>query len=287
MNALLEGIGDWIKEMLINSIMGNFLGMFEDVNIRIGEVAANVGATPMSWNMGVFNLVRTLSEVVIIPVAGMILTFVLCYELISAIIERNNMAHFDHSQIFKWIFKTFVATYLLTHTFDIVMFIFGLAQHVVNASAGVIIGDLSVDFAMTNLATQLELLGPGALMSLLMESLLLRFIMKAVSVAIFCIIYGRMIEIYLAISIAPIPLATMANREWGGIGNNYLKSLFALAFQAFLLMVCLAIYAALLQSVTLPSNLHAAIWSYAGYTILICFTMMKCGSLSKSLFSAH
>ena len=201
MNALGAFITDWIRSILIEGIMGNFIGMFDDINIRIGEVATNVGQTPLSWNSGVFNLVRNLSEVVIIPIAGMILTFVLCYELISAIIDRNSMSDFDPYQIYKWIFKTFVATYLLTHTFDIVMFIFGLAQHAVNASAGVITGNLNVNIAMTSLQAQLETMHPGIMLGLFMESMLLRWVMKGISIAIFVIIYGRMLEIYLTISV--------------------------------------------------------------------------------------
>ena len=241
----------------------------------------------MFWNAGVFNLIRTLSETVVIPVAGMILTFVLCYELITMIIEKNNMADFDTFNIFKWIFKTFVATYILTHTFDIVMGVFALAQWVVNGSAGVIGSSLDVNLALTNLETQLEAMGTGELIGLFFESAILSLAMKAISLCVFIIIYGRMIEIYLTCSIAPIPFSTMVNREWGSMGNNYLKSLFALAFQGFLIMVCVAIYAVLLQSITSSSNIHTAIWGCAGYTVLLCFTLFKTGSLSKAIWGAH
>ena len=287
MFGLFDAIADWFRGILIDGIISNFTGMFDEVNTKVGEIAAQVGQTPAGWNAGVFNLIRTLSETVIIPVAGMILTFVLCYELITMVIEKNNMADFDTFNIFKWIFKTFIATYILTHTFDIVMGIFSLAQWVVNGSAGVIGSALDMNLALTDLETQLAAMSTGGLIGLYLESAILGLAMKAISLCVFIIIYGRMLEIYLTCSIAPIPLSTMVNREWGSIGNSYLKSLFALAFQGFLIMVCVAIYAILLQTITSSSNIHTAIWGCAGYTVLLCFTLFKTGSLSKGIWGAH
>jgi hypothetical protein len=287
MFGLFDSIAEWFRGLLIDGIMSNFAGMFDEVNTKVGEIAAQVGQTPEGWNSGVFSLIRTLSETVVIPVAGMILTFVLCYELITMVIEKNNMADFDTFNIFKWIFKTFVATYILTHTFDIVMGVFSLAQWVVDGSAGVIGGSLDVNLALTDLETQLAAMGTGELIGLYLESAVLSLAMKAISLCVFIIIYGRMIEIYLTCSIAPIPFSTMVNREWGNIGNSYLKSLFALAFQGFLIMVCVAIYAILLQSITASGNIHTAIWGCAGYTVLLCFTLFKTGSLSKGVFGSH
>jgi hypothetical protein len=285
--SILNAIGDWFKDLFIQGIISNFTGMFDEINTKVGEIATQVGQTPQGWNAGVFNLIRTLSETAVIPIAGLILTFVLCYELIQLIIEKNNMADFDTFNIFKWIFKTFVATYILTNTFNIVMGIFALAQQVVNSSAGIIGNSLNVDLALTELETQLQSMGIGELIGLFLESSILGLAMKAISLCVFIIIYGRMIEIYLTISVAPIPLSTMINREWSNMGHNYLKGLFALAFQGFLIMVCVAIYAVLLQGITASGNIHAAIWGCAGYTVLLCFTLFKTGSLSKSLFGAH
>lgn len=287
MFGLFDAIAEWFRGILVDGITSNFTGMFDEVNAKVGEIAGQVGQTPQGWNSGVFSLIRTLSETVVIPVAGMILTFVLCYELIQMIIEKNNMADFDTFNIFKWIFKTFVATYILTHTFDIVMGVFALAQHVVNGSAGVIGGSLDMNLALTDLAEQLEAMGTGELLGLYMESVVLSLAMKAISLCVFIIIYGRMIEIYLTCSIAPIPFSTVVNREWGQIGTGYLKNLFALAFQGFLIMVCVAIYAILLQSITASDSIHAAIWGCAGYTVLLCFTLFKTGSLSKAVFGSH
>jgi hypothetical protein len=257
------------------------------VNDQVADIAVQVGQTPEGWNSGVFAMVRNLSEAVVLPIAGMILTFVLCYELIQLIIEKNNLQDFDTFNIFKWIFKTFVATYILTHTFDIVMGVFGLAQHVVNRSAGIITGSLDMNLALTQLETQLQAMGTGELLGMWLQSSILGLAMSAMSLCIFIIIYGRMIEIYLTCSIAPIPFSTMVNREWGNIGNSYLKSLFALAFQGFLIMVCVAIYAILLQQIPAAGSIHGAIWGCAGYTVLLCFTLFKTGSLSKAIFGSH
>jgi len=285
--GIFDGITNWFKEILIEGIMGNFARMFNDVNREVASIAVNVGATPQTWNANIFNMIRTLSEAVIIPIAGMILTFVLCYELINMIIEKNNMHDVDTFMFFKWIFKTFIAVYILTNTFDLVMGVFSLAQNVVNNSAGIITGSLDANLALTNLEAQLQAMGWGELLGLYLESAIISLAMQAMSLCVFIVVFGRMIEIYLTISVAPIPFSTMINREWGNIGNSYLKSLFALAFQGFLIMVCVAIYAILLQNVTSSTNIHTALWGMAGYTILLIFTLFKTGSLAKSLFSAH
>ncbi len=287
MTSIKDAITEWLQGLLIDGITSNFTKMFDSVNAEVGNISAQVGQTPQGWNPGVFSMIQTLSETVVIPIAGMILTFILCYELIHMVIDRNNMNDFDTFILYKWIFKTFVAVYILTHTFDIVMGVFALAQHVVNESAGVIGGSLDMNLALTDLAAQLDAMGTGELIGLYIESSVLRLAMQAISLCVFIIIYGRMIEIYLTVSIAPIPFSTMINREWSGIGNGYLKSLFALAFQGFLIMVCVAIYAALLQTITAAASVHLAIWGCAGYTLLLCFTLFKTGSLSKAIFNSH
>jgi len=287
MNSLWEKITEWIKEGLIGGITSNFEGMFDELNTKVADIAAQVGQTPESYNSGVFSMIKNLSETVIIPIAGIILTFVLCYELIQMIIEKNNMHDFDTFIIFKWIFKTFCAVYILTHTFDIVMGVFELAQYVVNQSSGVISGSLNIRVAMDSLQTQLVAMEWYELLGLYLESAILSLAMKVIGICIFIIVIGRMLEIYMVTSIAPIPFSTMVNREWGHTGQNYLRSLFALAFQGFLIMVCIAIYAVLLQSIAFADDVHTAIWTCAGYTILLCFTLFKTGSISKSIFGAH
>jgi len=287
MDSLLEKITEWIKEALIGGITTNFTGMFDMVNQKVGEIAGQVGQTPESFNSGIFSMIRSLSETVVIPIAGMILTFILCYELITMIIDRNNMHDFETWIFFKWIFKTFCAVYILTHTFDIVMAVFALAQNAVNSSAGVIGGSLDMNLALADLQTQLMAMEWYELLGLYLESAIVNLVMQAISVCVFIVVYGRMIEIYLTVSVAPIPFSTMANREWGQMGNNYLKSLFALAFQGFLIMVCVGIYAVLIQSITASGNIHIAIWECVGYTALLCFTLLKSGAFAKGIFSAH
>ena len=289
MDSLLQSIGDWIKQGLIDAIMDGFTNMFDAINTQVGDVAEQIGQTPGDFSPGVFTMIRTLSDTVIIPIAGMILTFILCYELITMIIDRNNMHDFDTWIFFKWIFKTFCATYILTHTFDIVMSVFELAQNVVNQSSGLITGTLDIvnATALDALRTQLEAMDMWGLLGLWMQMSIVQISIWAMSICVFIIVYGRLIEIYMTVSVAPIPFATMANREWGQIGNNYLKALFALGFQAFLIMVCIGIYAVLVQGIAAADSVHMAIWGCAGYTALLCFTLFKTGSLSKSLFGAH
>ena len=289
MESILDKITEWLKTMLVEGIITNLSGMFDNVNQQVGEISGQVGLTPAAWNAGVFSMIRSLSESVIIPIAGVILAFVMTYELIQMVIDRNNLHDIDTWIFFKWIFKTFVAVLLVTHTFDIVMGIFDMAQSVVNSASGVISADASVDLATTvaDLQTRLTAMELGPLFGLWFQSLFIGFTMQALSICIFLVIYGRMIEIYLVTSVGPIPMATMVNREWGGMGQNYLRSLLALAFQAFLIMVCVGIYAVLVQNIATETDIIKAVWTTLGYTVLLCFTLFKTGSLAKSIFNAH
>jgi len=289
MDSILDKITEWLKTMLVEGIITNLSGMFDNVNQQVGEIAGEVGLTPAAWNAGVFSMIRSLSESVIIPIAGVILAFVMTYELIQMVIDRNNLHDIDTWIFFKWIFKTFVAVLLVTHTFDIVMGIFDMAQSVVNSASGVISADASVDLATTvaDLQTRLTAMELGPLFGLWFQSLFIGFTMQALSICIFLVIYGRMIESYLVTSVGPIPMATMVNREWGGMGQNYLRSLLALAFQAFLIMVCVGIYAVLVQNIATETDIIKAVWTTLGYTVLLCFTLFKTGSLAKSIFNAH
>lgn len=289
MQSILDKLAEWLKELLISGILGNLSGMFDTVNTKVGEIAGEVGMTPSAWNGGVFNLIRSLSETVIIPIAGIILTFVMCYELIQLVIEKNNLHDVDTWIFFKWIFKTFVAVFLVTNTWNIVMAIFDVAQNVVSQSGGIISGSTSIDLstAIPDMEAQLEAMDLGPLLGLWFQSMVVGLTMNILSICIFLVVYGRMIEIYLVTSVGPIPFATMSNREWSSVGQNYLKSLIALGFQAFLIMICVGIYAALIQEISTADNISAAIWGCMGYTVLLCFTLFKTGSMAKGIFSAH
>lgn len=289
MGGILDKLDEWLRGLLAEGIKGNLTGMFDSINTKVGEIAGEVGMTPQGWNSGVFSMIRNLSETVIVPIAGMILTFVMCYELIQLVTERNNLHDIDTWMFFKWIFKTFCAVLIVTNTWNIVMGIFDVAQSVVNQSAGVIVGNTSMDISaiLANLDAQIEALTTGELFGLWFQSLFVGLTMNILSICITLVVYGRMIEVYLTVSVGPIPLATMTNREWGGTGQNYLKSLFALGFQAFLIMVCVGIYSVLVQNIGVGSNVVSAIWTCMGYTVLLCFALFKTGNLSKSLFGAH
>ena len=289
MDTIIQKITEWLKTLLIKGITDQLTGMFDTVNLKVGEIAAQVGTTPSAWNGGVFSMIRSLSETVIVPIAGVVLTFIMCYELIHMVIDKNNLHDVDTWMFFRWIFKTFVSVLIVTNTFNIVMGIFDVAQSVVNRAAGVISTRTNIDISAVigGLTAKLEAMELGQLIGLYFQSMIVSLSMSILSVCIFVVIYGRMVEIYLTVSLGPIPLATMANHEWGSIGQNYLKSLFALGFQAFLIMVCVGIYAVLVQSIAIDADIMKAVWTCMGYTVLLCFTLFKTGSLSKSVFSAH
>ena len=288
MDAILQQIADWLKGMLVDGIMNNLSGMFDAVNQQVADVATQVGQTPANFSPGIFALVRNISETVIIPIAGMFLTFIACYELIQLIIEHNNLANFETWIFFKWIFKTFVAVMLITNTFNITMAVFDVAQHVVNASAGLISGSTAVDAStLESIRDTLEAMELGPLLGLFLQSFIVQVCTSILSVAIFVIVYGRMMEIYLMTSLAPIPFSTFGNREQSQIGQNYLRSLFALGFQGFLIMISIGIYAVLVQTISFTDDIIGSIWGIMGYTVLLCFSLFKTGSLARSVMSAH
>ncbi len=289
MDSIFEKITQAINEFLISLIEGSLGTMFNDVNDKVGTIASEVGQTPQQWNSSIFSLIQNLSETVIIPIAGLIITFILCYELISMIIDKNNMHDIDTFMFFKYFFKAGVAVLVVSNTFNIIMAVFDVGQHIVSNSAGVIGSDTNIDIssALADIRTTLEAMGTGELFLLVLETSLVSLCMKILSVCITVVIFGRMIEIYLYSSVGAIPFATMANREWGQMGSNYLRGLVALGFQGFFIMVCVGIYAALVNGFTVTTDIHSTIFSIAAYTVVLCFTLFKTGSISKSIFNAH
>ena len=288
MDFLTDWLEDWLRELLIGGIMGNLEGLFDTVNARVGEIAVQVGTTPAAWNAGVFSLIRQLSETVILPIAGLVLTFVATYELIQMLLEKNNMHEVDVANLYKWMFKTACAVLILSNTFNIVMAVFDVSQSVISRSAGLIQGSTAVSPDMlSNLQTTLEGMDLGPLLGLWLQSSVIGLTMQALGIIIFVLVYGRMIEIYLLTSLAPIPVATLSNREVGGMGQNYLKSLFAVGFQGMLILVCVGIYAVLVQNIAAGGDPIGAIWGTVGYTVLLCFMLFKTGTIARSIFGAH
>lgn len=288
MQSILEQITDWLKSMIISGIMGNLSGMFDSVNQQVGQIAGDVGTTPANFSPAVFSMIRNISESVILPIAGMVLTFIACYELIQMLIEHNNLANFETWTFFKWVFKTFLAVTLISNTFNITMAVFDVAQQVISRSGGLISGSTSVsDATLTAMQATLEGMDLGPLLGLYLQTFVVQVTMLALSAIIFVIVYGRMVEIYLMVSLAPIPFATFGNHEQSHTGQNYLRSLFALGFQGFLIMVCVGIYAVLIQNLSFSDNIISSIWGVMGYTVLLAFTLFKTGSLAKSVFAAH
>ena len=288
MQSILEQITDWLKSRIISGIMGNLSGMFDSVNQQVGQIAGDVGTTPANFSPAVFSMIRNISESVILPIAGMVLTFIACYELIQMLIEHNNLANFETWTFFKWVFKTFLAVTLISNTFNITMAVFDVAQQVISRSGGLISGSTSVsDATLTAMQATLEGMDLGPLLGLYLQTFVVQVTMLALSAIIFVIVYGRMVEIYLMVSLAPIPFATFGNHEQSHTGQNYLRSLFALGFQGFLIMICVGIYAVLIQNLSFSDNIISSIWGVMGYTVLLAFTLFKTGSLAKSVFAAH
>ena len=288
MDSILEQITDWLKEMLVSGIMQNLSGMFDSVNQRVGDIATQVGTTPAAFSPGIFGMIRNVSESVIVPIAGMILTFIACYELIQMIIDHNNLANFESWIFFKWVFKTFLAVTIITNCFNITMAVFDVSQQVIAGAGGIIAGSTAIDSAaLDSMQATVEAMDLGPMLGLYLQSFIVETTMWVLGILIFVIVYGRLIEIYLMVSLAPIPFSTFGNREQSQIGQNYLRSLFAIGFQGFLILVCVGIYAVLLQSVAFSQDIIASLWGVVGYTVLLCFTLFKTGGLAKSVLNAH
>ena len=288
MESLLEQLTEYLKGILVSGIMDNLTSTFNNLNSKLGEVTSNLAQSPADFQPSVFNLIKTLSENVIMPIAGIILTFIACYELIQLVIAHNNLANFETWIFFKWVFKTFVAVELITHTFDITMAIFDVAQHVISQSGGIIADSTTVDASdLANMQATLEGMDLGPLLAIFLQTFVVQFLFNILAMIIYVIVVGRMIEIYLYVSMAPIPFATFGNKEQSMVGQNYLRSLFALGFQGFLIMVCVGIYAVMIRDVAFSSDIMGSLWNALGFTILLGFTLFKTGSVAKSILHAH
>ena len=288
MQSIIDSIVEWLKELLVTGIMGNLTNTFDSVNAQVGQIATEVGMTPSTFSPAIFNMIKNLSENVIMPIAGLILTFIACYELIQLVISHNNLANFETWIFFKWVFKTFVAVTLITNTMNITMAVFDVAHYVVSQAGGIITGSTAIDAStLATMQSTLEAKDVGELLGIFLMSFIVQFLVYILSAIIFVIVYARMIEIYLMVSLAPLPFATFGNKEQSMIGQNYLRSLFALGFQGFLIMVCVGIYAVLIQSIAFSSDIIGTLWGIVGYTILLAFTLFKTGSVAKSVLHAH
>ena len=288
MQSIIDSIVEWLKELLVTGIMGNLTNTFDSVNAQVGQIATEVGMTPSAFSPAIFNMIKNLSENVIMPIAGLLLTFIACYELIQLVISHNNLANFETCIFFKWVFKTFVAVTLITNTMNITMAVFDVAHHVVSQAGGIITGSTAIDAStLATMQTTLESMEVGELLGIFLMSFIVQFLVYILSALIFVIVYARMIEIYLMVSLAPLPFATFGNKEQSMIGQNYLRSLFALGFQGFLIMVCVGIYAVLIQSIAFSTDIIGSLWGVVGYTILLAFTLFKTGSVAKSVLHAH
>ena len=205
METVLKAIADWIKGILTAGIMSNLSGLFDDVNTQVGNIAQQVGTKPSSFEPRVFAMIEALSRNVVLPIAGIILTFIACYELIEMITQHNNMAQFEPALIMRWIFKTAVSVWLISNTFDIVMAVFDVTQKVVSDSSGIIAGNTRVnDIGLSMLEASLMQMDVGPLFGLFLQSFFIGITMRILSIIIFVIVYGRMIEIYCMVSLAPI-----------------------------------------------------------------------------------
>jgi len=279
-----QELEEHLKEYIIPSLMTLFQTMFGYVNDEVSGIASDVAMTPSAFSPSVFGMVRNVSENVIMPIAGIILTFVACYELIQLIISYNNLANFETWFIFKWVFKTFIAVEIITHTFDFTLAVFDVAQHVILNAGGVIVSSTAVDAsALASMQSTIEAMDIWSIFALFFQVSIIMIVTQILSKLIFVIIYVRMIEIYMYVSLAPIPLATFANKEQSSVCINYGKSLFALGLQGFLIMICVGIYAALIQSLAFSSDIVGSLWGVVGYTILLAFSLFKTNTVAKAI----
>ena len=284
MFEILDKIEEFFRELLLGSIQANLESMFLDLNDKVGSVATDVGQTPMGWNSDVFQFIKSINDTVIIPIAGLIITAILCIELINMVMQKNNMQDTDTFEFFKYIIKMWIAVWLVSHSFEFFMAVFDVAQNMVNKAAGVINTTAVVSgdeiIAMVDSIKGKTL---GELITILFEISLIKVAMQAISILVMVIVYGRMFEIYVYASVSVIPFATMGNKEWGQIGTNYIKGLFALGLQGLFIMVCLGIYAVLVKTIEI-TDMHKSTMMILCYAV---FHDAKSGTLAKSVLNAH
>ena len=287
MFGIFDKIEEFFKELLLGGIQANLESMFLDINDKVGAVATDVGKTPMGWNGDVFAFIKSINDSVIIPIAGLIITAVLCIELINMVMQKNNMHDTDTFEFFKYIIKMWISVWLVSHAFEFSMAVFDVAQHMVNKAAGVI--NTSATVSGDQIVAMMDTLkekGLGELVMILFETSLIKVAIQVISVVIMLVVYGRMFEIYVYSSVSAIPFATMGNKEWGQIGTNYIKGLFALGLQGLFLMVCLGIYAVLVKTIKI-TDIHTSTMTILGYAVLLGLMMLKSGTLAKSVLNAH
>ena len=287
MFGIFDKIEEFFKELLLGGIQANLESMFLDINDKVGAVSTDVGKTPMGWNGDVFAFIKSINDSVIIPIAGLIITAVLCIELINMVMQKNNMHDTDTFEFFKYIIKMWIAVWLVSHAFEFSMAVFDVAQHMVNKAAGVI--NTSATVSGDQIVAMMDTLkekGLGELVMILFETSLIKVAIQVISVVIMLVVYGRMFEIYVYSSVSAIPFATMGNKEWGQIGTNYIKGLFALGLQGLFLMVCLGIYAVLVKTIKI-TDIHTSTMTILGYAVLLGLMMLKSGTLAKSILNAH
>ena len=287
MFGIFDKIEEFFKELLLGGIQANLESMFIDINDKVGAVATDIGKTPMGWNSEVFNFIKSINDSVIIPIAGLIITAVLCIELINMVMQKNNMHDTDTFEFFKYMIKMWIAVWLVSHAFTFSMAVFDVAQHLVNQAAGVINTSAAVSGdQIVQMVEGLKDKGLGELVMILFETSLVKVAIQVMSVVIMLVVYGRMFEIYVYCSVSAIPFATMGNKEWGQIGTNYIKGLFALGLQGLFIMVCLGIYAVLVKTIEI-TDMHKSTMMILCYAVLLGLMMLKSGTLAKSVLNAH
>ena len=287
MFGIFDKIEEFFKELLLGGIQANLESMFIDINDKVGAVATDIGKTPMGWNSEVFNFIKSINDSVIVPIAGLIITAVLCIELINMVMQKNNMHDTDTFEFFKYMIKMWIAVWLVSHAFTFSMAVFDVAQHLVNQAAGVINTSATVSGdQIVQMVERLKDKGLGELVMILFETSLVKVAIQVMSVVIMLVVYGRMFEIYVYCSVSAIPFATMGNKEWGQIGTNYIKGLFAIGLQGLFLIICLGIYAVLVKTIKI-TDIHASTFMILGYALLLGLMMLKSGTLAKSVLNAH
>lgn len=287
MFGIFDKIEEFFKELLLGGIQANLESMFIDINDKVGAVATDIGKTPMGWNSEVFNFIKSINDSVIIPIAGLIITAILCIELINMVMQKNNMHDTDTFEFFKYMIKMWIAVWLVSHAFTFSMAVFDVAQHLVNQAAGVINTSAAVSGdQIVQMVEELKDKGLGELVMILFETSLVKVAIQVMSVVIMLVVYGRMFEIYVYCSVSAIPFATMGNKEWGQIGTNYIKGLFAIGLQGLFLIICLGIYAVLVKTIKI-TDIHASTFMILGYALLLGLMMLKSGTLAKSVLNAH
>ncbi len=302
MDFVFERLDLWIKGILADTVCSNLRSMMETIQTLTVGLDSELALSPDSYNADMWSMLQNVIDSAIVPVASLVLTAIMCLELISWLNEQNNMRTTGDimAQFVKFIVRLFIGVLLVQKSYDITLWVFRLSNFVIFNAIGTINTSISADIlsgsSLEAIKETLVTLEIGDLLTIIGVSFLASLATVIIQAAAWIVILGRVIQIYMYCSVGAIPYATLTHKETSGIGKNYLLNLAALGFQGFFMLIAIAMYGYLINDAISkldPGDLVSPMGFISFVLKLLCcggallFTLIGSKSLSKSIFNAH